>query len=218
MTLRMADGPVADLPPGMDAYAGYVNESGIGITWPGVLMMAAKELAVAFSITTNGSPAQCADVESGAMSDWTGYSYGYCSVSNVNALIARFGRPKKLWTAHQDPALGRHICSPLCWPGLVTEADGTQWIDHGGWDESVLLDHFFELAPPPPKEYEIMDSVVAPDGAIVSHAVGAVGSPIAGHYLEITRSPGKQGLAPQGTVSVIDLGVWDPQLATIAPG
>ena len=32
--LRMVDGPVANLPPGFDAYAGYVNRSGIGITYP----------------------------------------------------------------------------------------------------------------------------------------------------------------------------------------
>ncbi len=134
MTLTMADGPVANLPSGMNAYAGYVNKSGIGITWPGVEAMASTEHATAFSITTNGTPAQCADVESGAMSDWTGYDYGYCSVANVNSLISRYGRPKKLWTAHYDEALGQHICSPLCWPGLATSADGTQWIDHGGWD------------------------------------------------------------------------------------
>ena len=87
------------------------------------------------------------------MSDWTGYDVGYSAVSNVNALVARFGRPRKLWTAHRDPSLGRHICSPLCWPGLVTSADGTQWSNHGGaWDESVLLDDFFDVAqaPKPP--------------------------------------------------------------------
>lgn len=142
MTLRMADGPVANLPPGLDAYAGYVNKSGIGITYPDIV--ATFPDAIHFSITTNGSLAQCADVESGAMSDWTGYTYGYCSVSNVNSLISKYGRPTKLWTAHQDPSLGAHICSPQCWPGLVTTADGTQWVDHNGqWDESLLSDNFF---------------------------------------------------------------------------
>ena len=38
----------------------------------------------------------CADVESGAMSSWTGYDYGYCSVSRVNDLVTQFGRPRKL--------------------------------------------------------------------------------------------------------------------------
>lgn len=155
MTLTMGDGPVANLPAGLNAYGGYVNDSGIGETYPEVVTLAAAQKAVAFSITTNGSPAQAADVEKGAMEDWSGYTWGYCSVSRVNDLIAKYGRPKKLWTAHQDPAIGSHICSPACWPGLVTTADGTQWIDHGGWDESLLADDFFQTAPvptPPPTE------------------------------------------------------------------
>lgn len=149
MTLRMADGPVANLPPGLDAYAGYVNVSGIGVTFPQV--EAKFPNAHHLSITTDGHPAMCADVESGAMSDWTGYTVGYCSVSMVNTLVARFGRPRKLWTAHYDGSIGAHICSPRCWPGLVTTADGTQWIDHNGqWDESLLADNFFDFLPAPP--------------------------------------------------------------------
>jgi hypothetical protein len=146
----MADGPVANLPPGFDAYAGYVNPSGIGVTWPEVEQIPAL---YHLSISTNGLySAMCADVESGAMKGWAGYDYGYCSVSNVNDLIARFGRPKKLWTSHYNPALGAHRCSPACWPGLVTTADGTQWTDHGNadWDESLLADDFFDLTPLPP--------------------------------------------------------------------
>lgn len=145
--LTMADGPVDNLPAGMDAYAGYVNRSGIGITYPGVVARFPAQLHL--SITTNGAVAMCADVESGAMKSWLDYDWGYCSVSNVNALVSAYGRPPKLWTAHQDPSIGAHICSPDCWPGLVTTADGTQWIDRGGWDESLLLDNFFDLAPQP---------------------------------------------------------------------
>jgi hypothetical protein len=87
----MADGPVDKLPPGLDAYAGYVNKSGIGMTYPGVV--AKYPNAHHLSITTNGEYAMCADVEKGAMTTWKGYTYGYCSVSNVNALVARYGRP-----------------------------------------------------------------------------------------------------------------------------
>lgn len=102
----------------------------------------------------------CADVESGAMSNWTGYDYGYCSVSSVNNLIRDYGRPRKLWTAHYDPRIGAHICSPQCWPGLVTTADGTQWIDHNGaWDESLLSDNFFD--PPTQQENETVTSIEA---------------------------------------------------------
>ena len=147
MTLRMADGPVANLPSGMDAYAGYVNRSGIGITYPQVV--AKFPNAQHLSVTTDGSRAQVADVETGAMSNWTGYEYGYCAVSNVNALIAKYGRPKKLWTAHYTGT--PHICSPKCWPGLVTSADGTQWTSHNNvWDESLLAADFFNPVPLPP--------------------------------------------------------------------
>jgi len=159
--MRMADGPVANLPPGMDAYGGYVNDSGIGETWPGVQLLAAQQHAIAFSFTTNGSPAMCADVEKGAMSEWTGYDYGYCSVANVNDNIRLYGRPRKLLTAHYDPKYGAHICSPQCWPGLITIADGTQWIDHGGWDESLLSPTFFDAVPqplPPLTPEEIMQA------------------------------------------------------------
>jgi len=199
MTLRMADGPVANLPPGMDAYAGYVNDSGIGRTYPGVV--AKYPDAIHFSITTNGSAAQCADVESGAMSNWVGYEYGYCSVSNVNSLIQRYGRPKKLWTAHYDAAIGAHICSPVCTPGLVTTADGTQWTDHGAadWDESLLSEDFFLLNPLPPyiptKEDE-MNAVVLSNGEVKIYAADPKG-----HLLEFTRTPGSQ------TNSVIDVTV-----------
>jgi hypothetical protein len=148
LTLRMADGPVHNLPAGLEAYAGYVNFSGIGITYPGVV--AAFPAARHLRITTNGAFADCADVENGAMSSWAGYAYGYCSVSRVNSLIAQFGRPRKLWTSHYDPAIGAHRCSPACWPGLATTADGTQWVDHGGWDESLLADDFFDLVPTGP--------------------------------------------------------------------
>src|ERR1700729_315880 len=149
--LRMADGPVANLPPRLDAYAGYVNVSGIGETWAAVQLLPAPNH---LSISTNGSPAMCADVEPGAMKSWLGYPVGYCAVSDVMELIADYGRPEKLWTAHYDPAIGAHICGPLtcAWPGLTVNADGTQWTDHGGvWDESLLAEDFFSfLAPPNP--------------------------------------------------------------------
>jgi len=199
MTLTMGDGPPANIPPGLDAVAGYVNKSGIGITYPAVV--AKFPNAEHLSITTNGSPAMCADVEPGAMSSWAGYQYGYCSVNRVNSLIAQFGRPEKLWTAHYDPSIGAHICSPKCWPGLVTTADGTQWVDHGGWDESLLSDTFFnQPVPIPTKEYEVTDSVVAPNGNIVSHAVTP-----AGHYLEITRTAGTEGNSVPADFSIIDV-------------
>ncbi len=156
--MRMADGPVINIPayfnaPGF-AVGGYVNESGIGITFPQVV--AKYPSALHLSITTDGSIAMCADVESGAMASWIGYDWGYCAVSNVNTLITSDGRPRKLWTAHYDPALGEHLCSPACWPGLVSCADGTQWADVGGrYDASILRDDFFDLTPGPQEAIDV---------------------------------------------------------------
>ena len=146
----MGDGPPANLPAGLDAYAGYVNVSGIGRTWGAIQAIPARWH---LSITTDGSPADCADVESGAMSDWSGFTVGYCAISRAAGLIAQFGRPRKLWTAHRKKdAAGRdvpHICDSTCGFGFAGVADGTQWTDHGGaWDESLLFDSFFDYQPP----------------------------------------------------------------------
>jgi hypothetical protein len=152
MTLRMGDGPPSNIPPGLDAVAGYVNPSGIGITFP--MVVAKYPDAEHLSITTEeGYVAMTGDVERGALNDWTGFVVGYCAVSDVNDKVAQFGRPRKLWTAHRDDKFGKHICGPdTCNYGgnLVTAADGTQWSNHGGaWDESVLLDNFFDFLSPP---------------------------------------------------------------------
>jgi hypothetical protein len=174
----MADGPVANLPAGFDAYAGYVNDSGIGPTYP--FVVARFPTALHLAITTDGSPAECADVESGAMKSWIGYDWGYCAVSNVNALIGAYARPKKLWTAHHNERA--HICSPACWPGLVTTADGTQWTDHGGsYDESLLLGDFFDLAPQPQEAIDVTSWTVGGQ----NHVAGVVNG-VAYHWWQAT--------------------------------
>lgn len=220
MPLNMADGPVANLPPGMDAYGGYVNKSGIGITFPEVEAYAKTQNAIAFSITTDGEQAQCADVERGAMSNWMGYDWGYCAVSSVNGLIALYGRPPKLWTAHYDPKIGRHICSPKCWPGLVTTADGTQWTNHGGpWDESVLSDNFFDLAPIPvniPKGEITNVEVITINGKeyLVSNIVAG------GHLVQVRQDLDSIGEASNAqNTSIIDLTTqWPQELANVQAG
>jgi len=166
MTLRMADGPVANLPPGLDAYAGYTDQGGIGITWPAVQAIPA---AHHLSISVHGlAPAMCGDVESGALISWAGYDCGYAAASNVGALILRYGRPRRLWVAHYT---GRpHICtSGQCWPSspLPWAADGTQWTDHGGaWDESLLADNFFAASFPLPPGVPVMARTQLPAQAL----------------------------------------------------
>lgn len=145
--LRMVDGPVANLPAGMNAYAGYVDAGGIGITWPAVQLIPADNH---LSVSVHGAAAMCGDVESGALGSWIGYDYGYAQASKVGALIVRDGRPQKLWVAHYTDAA--HICtSDQCWPQSPVPwvADGTQWTTHNNtYDESLLADDFFILDPP----------------------------------------------------------------------
>lgn len=209
----MADGPPPNLPPGFDAYGGYVNRSGIGITYPQVVAIAKLRGAIAFSITTDGSAAQCADVERGAMSSWRGYSYGYCSVANVNRNIELYGRPKKLWTSHYNSSFGAHICSPACWPGLVTTADGTQWTDHSGaYDESLLAADFFDLAPLPPPSTDketTMQTTELSNGRLVTPAVGAGDS--AGHlFLVLTNLDGTAPVVLDVTAEAFAAGSRNP--------
>lgn len=155
MMLRMADGPPPNLPPGLDAYAGYVNQSGIGVTWSQIV--ADHPDALHLSITTDGSAAMCADVERGAMGQWTGYPVGYSDASHAGLLIFNYGRPRKLWTAHHNDV--PHICtSSKCWPSSPVDwvADGTQWTDHqGAWDESLLAADFFDFLPSPQPAQEM---------------------------------------------------------------
>lgn len=204
----MGDGPVENLQAAarsgvvFDAVAGYVDQSGIGETYPAVVAAfpSTRHLSIA---TKPGSSAECGDVESGALSNWVDYTVGYCAVSNVNDLVARYGRPRKLWTAHYDPSIGAHICSPTCWPGLVTTADGTQWTNHGDvWDESLLADNFFDFQDPPAppaqrKAHDMASVVIGPGGEVVSTFVGTDG-----HALVFTQPHG--GTSAQG-VTMIDL-------------
>ena len=153
MTLRMGDGPVANIPAGLDAVAGYVDEGGIGITFPQVVSRfpAAHHL----SVSIHGAPAMCGDVENGALTTWKGYDVGYCSLGTVGNAVRNAGRPRKLWVGHYTDTA--HICTQqACDPTLHLtalagwHADGTQWTTHNDvWDESLLADDFFAASPTP---------------------------------------------------------------------
>lgn len=167
--LRMADSiEVASLPAGMDAYAGYV-----GGWWPDYAAIVAAHagvpvLGIAISADED---AQALDVENGDATpaqagEWAARQlargipapvlYGSVSVvpSIVQSLHAAGVTRYLIWSAHYG--LGEHICGPSTCGQLDVPADGTQWIDHGGWDESALEPYFFQsgvLAPPAPKRY-----------------------------------------------------------------
>lgn len=74
----------------------------------------------------------------------------YTSVSNVAALVgvlkrSGISRPAyRLWTAHYTDK--PHLCSPKCYVGMPTTADGTQYTNHAlgrSLDASVVTPAFF---------------------------------------------------------------------------
>ena len=148
----------ANLPAGMDAYAGYVDGR-----WPDYQaeiqkFPAAHHLSISAFATDDSD---CLDIETGDATNaqagpWVarqrangaGRPCVYTSLSNAQALIATLdgvGVPRasyRLWLAHYTNTA--HICSPACGLGFTDIADGTQWTDHGGvYDESLLDDTFF---------------------------------------------------------------------------
>lgn len=158
MTLRMGDAVTpANLPQGLDVYAGYV-----GGRWPDyqsmtVLFPNARHLSIAVN---SGQKADCLDVETGDavpgdvpfwLAMWhranTPKPVLYRSTSMVSDIVQVAGPRDRylIWSAHYTDK--PHICtSAACWPisPVEWEADATQWSDHGGiWDESLLSDTFF---------------------------------------------------------------------------
>lgn len=62
------------------------------------------------------------------------------------------------------------------------------------------------IPPPSIEELDEMDSTTAPNGDIVSHAMGQTGTAAQGHYFEITRKAGSQGQPPTAqNTSIIDM-------------
>jgi lysozyme len=102
-------------------------------------------------------------------------------------------------------------------PGIPGTVDESRW-----QGSEIQYDTLFGVyAPPVPEppsaeDYIVTDSVALDNGTIVSHAVGRDGSPIAGHYLEITRSAGKQGQPANDGLSIIDITAEYPQFP-VAP-
>jgi hypothetical protein len=168
VTLTMYDSTnVGTLPPGADAYAGYVQ--GAFQTFAALQRLFAPGGAHLLSIAVFASgDADCLDIESGDATvaqapGWVKRQLArgahrpclYTSVSNMDALVSALGgagisrTEVRLWSAHYGQ--GKHICGPsTC--GLTGHAcDGTQWTDAAlgrSLDESILLNDFFSLSAP----------------------------------------------------------------------
>lgn len=176
MTKRMGDAiDPHQLPGGLDAYAGYGDGR-----WPDYLAIAAAhptayllELTVYLANLGQGIDMEPMDA---TVDQFPAYyrarvqggvwrPVGYASISAMPGVIhaaSVAGIPRsayRLWSAHYGA--GQHICGPTTCGGAA--CDGTQWIDHGGWDESLLHDDFFGPIPPPP---------VHPEGKMLTNCVG----------------------------------------------
>jgi hypothetical protein len=166
VTLTMYDSTnVGTLPPGADAYAGYVQ--GAFQTFPELQQLFGASGAHLLSIAVFASgDADCLDIESGDATvaqapGWVKRQLArgaqrpclYTSVSNMDALVTTLGGagiPRaevRLWSAHYGQ--GKHICGPGNCGLTHTACDGTQWTDAAlgrSLDESILLNDFFSLS------------------------------------------------------------------------
>lgn len=171
MTLAMPDSITVDnLPPGYDAYLGYVDGQ-----WPTAAALAVKfpgaEL-VRLTVTGTTLDADGCDIETGDLTPVDGGRWArdklvaspgsrpvlYASVENMLPVMVNLGvwaipvASVRLLSAHYGQ--GAHICGPASCGEIGIEMDGTQWTDEfafapGGGetiahiDMSMLAGDFF---------------------------------------------------------------------------
>lgn len=150
----------AALPPGLNVYFGYGDGR-----WPDYQAIAAGHPTAKvyrFAVTA-ADRGDFLDIENGDATiaqapGWVRAELAagsarpglYIRVSALDALVdelAHSGIDRsvvRLGAAHYDVSIGAHICAPGCYPALRNRADGTQWVDHGTWDEWLLSPTFIE--------------------------------------------------------------------------
>lgn len=202
MTRKMADSTnVNDLPQGFDLYAGYDDGA-----WPDAMAIATRfkgKPVIRVTVKSSDNEGDCLDVEKGDATPgdapgWVvrrrqaghGGPLVYFSEAILNDVIAAF-------TAAKVPLPGFWVAA---YPGegniIPPYAIGHQWIDRGGYDESVMADYLPGIDPLPltPSKEDMMNAVVLADGTIKVYAASPQG-----HLLEFTRKEGDQ------SNSVIDI-------------
>lgn len=174
---------LSNLPPGLPVYFGYVDGA-----WANYEALRTKfPEAHVFGYTTGLEDADGIDVEKGnatyeeAIDIWLPRQKQwkpiiYIQASSAQGLIdyATYrGYPRsayRLVTAHWDSPEGKHICGPCGLPA----ADGTQWIDHGTWDETELYSYFVPAIVPDtpltvslPKDEDMAVTLIEAEGTPV---------------------------------------------------
>lgn len=150
-------------PSGAWAYAGYVD----GMYANFVTLQKTFPDAHLLSITVFGNKADCADVETGDMTNASVYAWFtkmqadgvwrpcvYTSAANMKAMQETmaangFARSSyRLWSAHYTG--NAHFCAPTTCGFGLDQADATQFTDRAlgkSLDESIVSDTFFQTAP-----------------------------------------------------------------------
>lgn len=159
MTRKMADSvAVASLPDDMNLYAGYidgryVNVEQVRARFPGKTVIA---------VTTNPSDNEgdCLDVENGdaTAGDAPGWVRRRRLAGHDGPLVYC---SEAIWPAVKGAFAAARTAQPSYWlagyPGaegdaIPTGAVAHQWIDHGGWDESCVVDYLPGIDPTPTGE------------------------------------------------------------------
>jgi hypothetical protein len=190
----------ANLPPGADAYLGYVD--GTWATWATVKAQHPHAHILSLAVFTQHDADGC-DVEPGDFQPWQVGPWVkrqlargawrpvvYASASQMpvilaDLLVAGLHRPQvRLLSAHYGQ--GKHICGPhTCGTPGVPDCDGTQWTNAAKGtgkttiDESVLLPGFFTPPKPPShgpyrhltKGGETLESIAAARHTTAEHVV-----------------------------------------------
>jgi hypothetical protein len=146
---------LSDLPTGLDLYAGYDDGQ-----WPDAAAIAAAfagKPVIRITVFASDNEGDCLDVETGDATPvqapgWVtkrraaghGGPLVYCSWSafpSVQTAFANAGvHAPGYWVAGYPAPDGDAIPA-----GTV----GHQWIDHGAWDESIMVDYLPGIDPPP---------------------------------------------------------------------
>ena len=77
---------------------------------------------------------------------YTSASWGQNLVNTLEKAGLKYDQDFMWWSAHYDPAKGKHICDPSCGFGIKVRAHATQWTDHAdnkSLDESLVVAGFF---------------------------------------------------------------------------
>jgi hypothetical protein len=218
MTFRMADSinPAA-LPAGMDAYAGYDDGNwpdyqAIAAAHPGAHLLDLTVWLANRGVGLDVEPGDASVAQAPVFVNWR-HAAGvalpvvYCPASWSQAVLNAMAGAKiprgswRLLSAHYGA--GQHICGPgTCG---YPPADGTQWVDHGTWDESLLADGFFGTPAP---VRPVIQPAPALAGPVVNHPEDLMNS----QHITVLIGGGKGWtLTPAGATGKIVSVVVDEQ-------